>query len=912
MEREIGGTAQRGPRKRTLRRVFGLVGIGVIFVLITAPVVAGIAPELGRLAGDPVEPGRGKDDSVRLINQRLITPAGRQSLLGDLPLNAILTPDGHHLLVANSGAGPQSLQVVDTASGAIVQEIKYFSATGPDSVFVGLAYSPDGKRVFASGGGSNVIHTFSVGNDARLTATGDFNAGPVTHTQLGDAPWPIGLSISPDGSMLYVANNLDNTVRFLDSTTGALKATVPVGSYPYTTLASQDGKRVYVSNWGDATVSAIDVASRSVVAAIKVGDHPSAMAFGPHDFLYVADSNSDAISAIQTSRNREVKRFSLAPYKGAQLSSSPEGLAVSPDGSTLYVANAGADEIVVVDLDPGGEPENVRGRIPTAWYPTSVVTSLDGRTLYVTNAKGTGAGPNGGGLDPQPTRKNPPIVDGVTGYNDSYCQCTFDKYTGSMMIGTLSSIDVPRAGLLRVYTQQVMRNNNYPTGDDGTAGGASKELAADAELISNGRSPIAHVIYIIKENRTFDQVFGDEPIGDTDSSLTLFPRATTPNLHALTERFGILDNFYADAEVSADGHNWATSANATDYNEKMWPQDYSAAFGRNRGYDFEGGTTINISPGGYIWDAAAAAHVSLRNYGEFANNGSQVGLIPESQAGSCPGPIARAYAGVVIPAGQVLCFGPTTVNATTTPNLIGTVDPKFRGYDLRYPEADRVREWQREFNAYVASGTLPRLQIMRLPNDHTAGTFPGARTPQAYVAENDLAVGQVVETVSHSPVWDSTAIFITEDDAQNGPDHVDAHRTTSLLVTPYTSRETPRVDHTLYDTSAMLRTIELLLGLKPLSQYDANATPMSRLFSRDLTDAQRKPYIALPETVSMTDINTAQSFGAELSAKLDFEVEDRAPMAELNAIIWHAVKGADVPYPQSAAEGEGPHEPDDD
>lgn len=864
---------------------------GLLSAAIAAPTVATFAAE-----PDSAEPGPTRDNAVRLINNRTITPAGRQSVLGDLPLNAILTPDGHHLLVANSGAGPQSLQLVDTATGAVAQEITYLSATTPDSVFVGLAYSPDGKRAYASGGGSNVIHTFSVGSDARLTASGDFSAGPVTSTPLGDAPWPIGLSVSPDGGTLYVANNLDNTVRFLNSSTGAVTATVPVGQFPYTTVASADGKRVYVSNWGDASVSAIDVASKSVVATIAVGDHPSAMAFGPRDVLYVADANSDAVSAIRTSQNREFKRLSLSPYPGAPLSSSPQGLTVSPDGTTLYVADAGADEVVVVDLDRGGEPEAVRGRIPTAWYPTSVAASADGHTLYVTNAKGTGAGPNAGGLDPNPTRKNPPIVDGVTGYNDTYCQCTFDKYTGSMVRGTLSTIDVPSTGLLRAYTQRVMRNNNYPTGDDNT----SRESARDNSVITNGTSPIKHVIYIIKENRTFDQVFGDESIADADPSLALFPRANTPNLHALAERFGILDNFYADAEVSADGHNWTTSANASDYNEKTWPQDYSAGIGRNRGYDFEGATKINLSPGGYLWDAAAAANVSLRDYGEFAENGSQRGLLPESQADTCPGPIAHAYDGQTIPAGQVLCFNPSTVNASTTPNLVGKVDPKFRGFDMRYHEDDRVQEWQREFNAAVASGTLPRFQIMRLPNDHTAGTVPGARTPQAYVAENDLAVGQVVEIVSHSPVWDSTAIFITEDDAQNGPDHVDAHRTTSLVISPYTSRQRPRVDHTLYDSSAMLRTMELLLGMKPLSQFDANATPMSALFSRELSDDQRQSYSALPEGLATNQVNTAESFGAEQSARMSFDREDSAPMNELNAIIWHAVKGADVPYPGTA------------
>jgi YVTN family beta-propeller protein len=620
-------------------------GVAVLALVVT-PAIAVFAPRVPLVAEDSGLPGRHADGSVQLINQRTITPAGQQSDLGDLPLNALLSPDGKRLLVANGGAGIQSLQVVDTNNGKVLQEIPY---TVPDSVFVGLTYSPDGQHVYASGGGSNVIHTFAVAADGLLTATGDWKRA-TQKTPLGDAPWPIGLSVSPDGKTLYVADNLANDVALIDTTNGALIATVPVGSFPYTPLVSRDGKRVFVSNWGDATISTIDVANRSVVATIKVGDHPSAMILGADDLLFVADANSDAISVVHTDRNQETSRVSLAPYSKAPLSSSPVGLALSPDGKTLYAADAGADEVSVIALKASGEPGDVVGRLPTAWYPTSVNVSKDGRTVWVTNGKGLGAGPNGGGADPNPTRRNPPVVDGLTGYNDGYCNCSFDKYTGSMIVGTLSAIGVPGPERLRLYSQQVARNNHYPQSaggdddksdrvaqsDDGEDGGHGPIPAA------GGTSPIKHVIYVIKENRTFDQVFGDESAGNTDPSLTLFPRANTPNLHSLVERFGILDNFYADAEVSADGHNWATSANATDYNEKMWPQDYSPGVGRNRGYDFEGGTRINLSPGGYLWDAAAQAGITFRDYGEFVNNGGNLRHIPESQADTCPGPPVAA------------------------------------------------------------------------------------------------------------------------------------------------------------------------------------------------------------------------------------------------------------------------------
>ncbi|GAC1639189.1 MAG: alkaline phosphatase family protein [Herpetosiphon sp.] len=826
-----------------------------------------------------------------MINNWTVTPAGRQSNLGDLPLNALLAPDGRHMLVANGGAGIQSLQVVDTSTTRVVQTIPY---TVPDSVFIGLAYSPDGRRAYASGGGNNVVHTYSVYESGLITPTGDIVLGKGKEN-----PFPTGMSISPDGATLYVANNISNTVSLINTANRTTTNRIPVGTYPYTPLADPDGSRVYVSNWGDGTVSVINTASKSVSTTIPVGSHPSAMVFGPENLLYVADTNGDSVSVIDTTTNKRLRVISVAPYRYAPLSSSPEGLAVSPDRTRLYVANAGSNEIMVFSLAGRKGPEQRLGRIPTGWYPTSVTVSPDNGTLFVTNAKGLGAGPNNVGYYPDPFRARPPIADGIAGYADDYCNCTFDQYHGSMIVGTLSTIAVPGKGQLQMYTSQVERNKHEHDQS------VLQRSPGNPIPTPGGKSPIKHVVYIVKENRTYDQVFGDEPIGDSDPSLTLFPRANTPNLHALAERFGILDNFYADAEVSADGHNWANSAYASDYNQKMWPQDYSPGKGRNRGYDFEGGSAINLSPGGYLWDAAAEAHISYRDYGEFVqfdgNYPATKGkLIPASDANTCAGPVAHSYSGMTIGADQLLCFLPMNVNAVTTPNLVGHFDPKFRTYDLRYRESDRIAEWQREFNDFVARDALPQLSIVRLPNDHTSGTTPGRLTPQAYVAENDAAVGNLVSIVSHSKYWASTAIFITEDDAQNGPDHVDAHRTTSLVISPYTSHTRPVVDHTLYDTSAMLRTMELILGLRPLSQYDAAAMPMWRAFQRT---PDLRPYNALPETVALDQTNTPNAVGAQRSSELDFSQEDKAPMGELNRILWAAIKGPSTPYPDLHAVG---------
>ncbi|MBA2391884.1 MAG: bifunctional YncE family protein/alkaline phosphatase family protein [Ktedonobacteraceae bacterium] len=867
------------------------LSLAVILVAILSVVMAPAVVIASHLANDDVPATHG--NTTRLINNWTITPAGLETRLGDLPMNSILSPDGHYLLVSNDGAGIQSLQVVATASRRVVQTIPY---TAPSSVFIGLAYSPDGKYAYASGGGSDVVHTYRVNDDGLLTANGDIIIGTTKAN-----PFPTGLSISPDGKTLYVANNLANTVAIVNIATKTVTSTVEVGTYPYTTLMSKDGKTVYVSNWGDGTISVLDTKTQAVVSTIAVGKHPNALAFGPDERLFVADANSDAISVVDTESNKTVRTISVALYAHAPYGSSPESLAVSPNGQFLYVVNSGNNDVVVVALRHDWRTESLSdwqtqsivGEIPTAWYPSSIVLSKNGNTMYVTNAKGRGAGPNDKKYYPNPTRKNAPIVDAITGYNDGYCTCTFDQYSGSMIVGTLSTIPTPGLGLLHLYSNQVTRNDHV--GDTSTM----VRTPSNPIPVPGGTSPIKHVIYIVKENRTYDQVFGDMQQGNNDSALTLFGQQNTPNLHALTQHYGIFDNFYADAEVSADGHNWTDSANASDYNQKMWPQDYSPGAGRNRGYDFEGGSKINLSAGGYLWDNAAKAGITYRDYGEFYVDNfsaSQVKLIPASQASTCPGAIAHSYTGVTVPAGEVLCFPSETVNPATTPALVGHYDPHFRTFDTRYREADRMAEWTSEYKQFVTNNNLPQLTILRLPNDHTAGTTPGALTPQAFVAENDLAIGQVVDTVSHSKYWANTAIFITEDDSQNGPDHVDAHRTEALVVSPYTYHATPFVDHTLYDTAAMVRTMELILGLNPMSQYDIAAMPMWRDF---INKANTKTYNALAEQYAPTLVNAPSAYGAQASARMDFKFADATSEGQLNEILWHNIKGANTPYPGS-------------
>ena len=889
---------QKRQRSRALRRT----SLGL---LVVAGSLAAALPQVNLRAPSleaAVSGGGPTTTGHVLINTHVITPAGQQTKLGNEPMNAVLSPDGKHLLVANSGArDPETLQVVDTATGRAVQSLPYGA---PDGVVFGLAYSPDGKRAFASGGGFNTIHSFNVGADGMLTPAGDIALGNATASI-----FPMGMSVTPDGTMLLVANNLANTVAAISLDTLTVVATIPVGGYPYTVAMAPDGKQAVVSNWGDGTLGVIDMGViarglasgagsttnagpatiKAMTRTIVVGKHPTSMVFGRGGRLYVANANSDSVSDVVMATGQVARTISVSPYAHAPLSSSPVSLALSPNGKLLYAANAGENAVAVIDVAAG----RTTGRIPTAWYPSTVVTSLDGRTLWVTNAKGYGAGPNNEpGLDPNPTRKHP------RGNADpGYCNCAQSQYSGSMIDGTLSVITAPGSDVLAAYTAQVNSNNHVRA-----AALLARSMGNPIPAMRGAYTPFKHVIYLNKENRTYDQIFGDLGVGNSDPSLALFGRTVTPNLHALVDRFGVFDNFYADAEVSADGHNWINGAYASDYNEKMWPQDYSQGAGRNRGYDFEGDSLINLNPGGYLWDSAAEAGITYRDYGNFYAFHSAKYLlthsriIPAGQASSCAGPVAHSYTSnkVVIPTGMVLCLPAETVNPVTTPHLVGHIDPRFRTFDGNYREADRVAEWQREFAAYVASGTLPALEFLRFPNDHTSGTRLGQLTPQAFVAENDAAVGAVVDAVSHSRYWKDTLIVVTEDDAQNGPDHVDAHRTEALAISAYNSYRGVMVDHTMYDTAAMVRTIELVLGLRPLSQYDAQAVPMWRLF---MSTPDLRPYSARAETISPMRMNGATAYGVQLAAQLDFSREDLAPSGLLNQLIWHAVKGANTPYP---------------
>jgi YVTN family beta-propeller protein len=725
----------------------------------------------------------------------------------------------------------------------VVQTLPY---TTPNAVYGGVAFAPAGDRVYVAGGGSNLVHVYAVAA-GRLT-----EAAPLrlpTRNPAGAAinPFAAGLAVTPDGRRLVVADQLADAVSVFTVDTGAVSTTA-VGHLPYGVTLSADGTRAYVNNQGGATVSVVDLAGAEpqVTAAVTVGTHPNKSVLSADGrLLYVANGDSDTVSVLDTARNTVTRTLSLQPYRGAAVGSNPAALALSADQRTLYVANAGNNDVAVVDLRRG----RVVGMVPVGWYPTSVIAT--GGRLWVTNAKGLGAGPNDGPGNPNP-------------YNPSTAQ---DQYAGSMMRGTLSIFAAPVAGHeLDRWSAQVVANNGFDERGRVRAAGTSTVIPRRV----GQSSPIKHVIYVVRENRTYDQELGSLGRGNGEPALNLFGDDSAPNTRELSRRFVTFDNFYADAEVSAQGWNWAVAANSNPFAEQQWPANYSSRRGVYTSESGDPGLAPNRDPAdAYIWQRLAAAGVSFRNFGFYVNTNA---------AG---------------------------VSTATDPVLQANTDPAFRGYNLSCPDsagtftplaatcgAGRVDTWLADFRAREASGQLPAVEFVRLPNDHTAGTRIGSPTPKAYVADNDYALGRLVDAVSHSRFWSSTAIFVTEDDAQNGPDHVDAHRTVALAISPYT--QTGKVDSTFYSTASMLRTVELVAGIRPLTQFDAFAAPMSRAF----TDRpNRAAYSVLTPSQPFTETNSATAPLAAESGQQDLGVEDRIDETTFNQAIWQSVRGAGAAMP---------------
>ena len=784
----------------------------------------------GEAPTDHMLPGERPGQRILLPNQWYLDPAGDQKPLGDFPMNMRLSPDGAYLAVLHCGAGEHELIIFETA------EMRTTSRIVMPNCYYGVAFSADGSNVFVSGGESEIVHIYSFA-DGYLYAPTTVRIAPEREQRV-----PGGIDISPDGTLLAVTENWGDAIDIIDLVAHRVAANVSfeTGSRPYDCKFSPDGTTLYVSLWGKAAVASINVAAptSTVVKTVKTGDHPNEMALTADGTrLFVADANSNTVSVIDTSAGRVTETLNTALYPDSPEGSTPNSVDISPDGTRLFVANADNNSIAVFDISRPGESAPL-GFIPVGWYPTSVRLSNDGNTIYVANGKGFSPVAN-------PERPHP--------YWRTDKRRTFEQHIKLMLPGTLSIIPMPSADQFREYTARVYACSPYRQ-DKRPAMQPSPDNPVPANV--GDASPTKYCIYIIKENRTYDQVLGDMPEGNGDPDLCLFSEQYTPNHHALAREFVLLDNFYVESQVSADGHEWSTGAYATDFVQKTWPSAYG---GHGLRYPSEGAFPIAFPSAGYIWDRCREADVSYRSYGEFIDNAREVGK---------PG-------------------------TTNVESLKGHFDPYFRSYDLNYLDVDRAARFIEEFKTFVAKGTLPRFIIMRLPNDHTAGTRIGSHTPRAMVADNDLALGTVVEAVSRSAVWKETAIFVVEDDAQNGPDHVDAHRTVAFVASPYT-RGRGR-DSTFYSTASMLRTMELILGLEPMSQFDAGARPMYNAFH---STADTRPYECKPVPEDMrSQRNSPDMWGAELSANLDLRKEDAAHDILFNEIIWRSIKGADSPMP---------------
>ncbi|MCB9305177.1 MAG: bifunctional YncE family protein/alkaline phosphatase family protein [Lewinellaceae bacterium] len=767
---------------------------------------------------------------VTLPNGWMLSPAGRSLPLGDLPLNMAVSPGGRYLAVTNNGVARHMIHLID------VKKEKILSIQHIDKAWYGLAFSADGRHLYASGGNDNQVVRFSV-TEGLLRRD--------TVIRIGEAKpalWVGGLALDEAQHRLWVSTRMDTSLYICNTGSLAMERRIRLESPAYA-IAVANGE-VYASLWGGRKVAVFDANTLERRYDIPVGDHPNELLLSKNGrWLYVANANDNSVSVVDTRFRREVEVLNAALYADSPAGSTTNGLALSDDEKTLYVANADNNCLAVFDVSTPGE-SRAKGFIPTGWYPACVRVARG--KIFVANGKGLSSQANPKG--PQPIMKR-----------EDYRAA---PYIGSMFLGTLGILDAPDERQLEQYTQQVYENTPYSKEKESRAEGAAGNPVPRKP---GDPSPIKYVFYIIKENRTYDQVLGDMPEGNGDPALCLFPENNTPNQHALAREFVLLDNFYVNAEVSADGHNWSTAAYATDYVEKTWPTSYG---GRGGAYDYEGTNPLGAPRKGYIWDYCQRAGVTYRTYGEFADD-----------------------------------------NKANYKTLEGHFCPGYSSWDLNIQDIEREKVWEQDFDSLLAIGRVARFNTIRFGNDHTSGMKKGSYSPQAAVADNDLAVGRLIEHLSRSPIWKQSVVFILEDDAQNGPDHVDAHRSIAFLAGPYVRRGF--VDHTMYSTSSMLRTIELILGLPPMSQYDAAATPMWRCFTGQ-PDTSR--FEVRPNQVSIDTRNASTDELSRISETFNLAELDAVPERLFNEVLWKGIRGghSEMPAPRRSAFLVTAEEDDDD
>jgi YVTN family beta-propeller protein len=752
-----------------------------------------------------------------------------------MPLAIALSPDDRSIVVLLNGWREQGIQVLDRGTGKVVQTL-----TQP-AAFLGLTFSPDGKSLYASGGNEDVVYRYDWSN-GRASLTDSIIIASKAKGKDGTS-YPAGIGVSPDGKTLYVAENLADSVAIVDITSGKVIQRFATERYPYGVAVAKDGT-VYVSAWGGSTISVftpIDGGRLKSVSRITVGRHPSALVLsGDGSRLFVASGSTDRVVVVDPRTQRVIATLDDPPPTGPHEGSTPNALTISNDQRRLFVAEADNNAVAVFELSrmtagvTGGADDGVdrlSGRIPMGWYPSAVAAAGD--SLFVANGKGNGTSANPKGPQPdKPQRFNP------------------RAFTLGQLSGTVTIVAAANASTAELdnYSRRVAYANGW-----------------NGSTVARKYPPIEHVVYIIKENRTYDQILGDLRSGDGDTSLLFFPRPVSPNHHALAERFGVFDRFFVNAEVSPDGHNWSTAAYATDYLEKTVPSNYS---NRGRSYDYEGTNREKIPDddvaepaSGYLWNLAEKAGITFRNYGEFV---IPLDFLPDGSR----------------PAGY----------RADKPFLKDHTNGDFPGFSMSILDQRRADVWIAELEQFEKDGKMPALEIVRLPNDHTSGLRAGDRTPSAFMADNDLALGRMVEALSKTRFWKNTVVFVLEDDAQNGSDHVDSHRSPLLVISPYSAGG---AYHSFANTTDVLATIEELLGLGRLSQFDHYGRALRTIW-RETPDT--RPYVALTPAVSLEDRNPRTGIGARESRKLALDKEDEADEELFNRILWRAFKG-DTPWP---------------
>ena len=845
--------------------------------------------------------------SVLPVNQTL-TPFGHQVLLPGLrPQVLALSPNRKILLVAGAN---HELVMLDPASGEILQHVplpdEAVNEPLPSSVsshllkpdkraqasYTGLIFSRDGRRVFLSNVNGS-IKIFTVSKEGVVAPSHSWPL-PDANAPRRKFEVPAGLALSRDGKRLYVCGNLSNSLLEIDATTGKLLRTFEVGVAPYDVVLL--GNKAYVSNWGgrrpgaddltgpagrgtvvrvdpmrhiasEGSVTVLDLRTGKATAEILAGLHASALALSPnHRFIVCANAGSDNLTVINTRTDKIAETIWVKPTPSDLFGASPNALAFDRSGRTLWVANGTQNAVAVVHFEPEDRESKLRGLIPVGWYPAALCFDPKRGQLAVANLKG--------------------VAGGRSKEDHSHAGFNSKQYAGS-----LSLVPLPKEAELPKLSAAVQRNLRRETIVASKLPARPDQPARPVPERIGEPSVFKHVVYIIKENRTYDQVLGDMANGDGDPSLCVFGEKITPNQHKLAREFVLLDNTYCAGILSADGHQWSTTAFATDYMEKSFPT-FPRSYPDGMGEDDD--DALAYSPAGFLWDHVLAHGLTLRDYGEFA--APDVKWRDSKRKGwpkfvDCYRQWKAGTDDIVI------------ASYPMVPSLKPYLVTDYVGWSLDVPDQYRADIFIRDLHAYEAKGTLPQLIFICLPNDHTTGTREGAPTPDAQVADNDLALGRIIEALSKSRFWPETVIFGIEDDPQSGWDHVSGYRTTAYCASAYTKRGA--VVSTQYNTTSVIRTIEQILGLPPMNQFDASATPMADCFvaTPDFT-----PYTAVANNVPLDQLNPAPNAvkdpllrkHARISARLNFREVDRAPEDVLNRILWHAMRGSAAPYPDWA------------